>query len=296
MSGPAVSQLLAALVDAGLVEREASAEDRRRQTLSLSTRASGRCSTAQGDAARAARQLLADLPRPEVDALARLLPFVEAALSGTAPPRRPPPPRPRHGPAPASPGPLTEPLRSRPHGHRVALPVPRAPGRSGGLRAGRGADHVRGDRRAPRHGDPARPARGRHPPAARARALRSARHHPLDAAPRDHDADPERPPRLAARPRRRHVRRRRAADGRGAGGDRARGPLARPARLPDRDRGRRRAARRRARQAGGAGADAGAGRRDGRHARGLHRPTGTRTSSSTSASPRPPSRSASSRR
>ena len=41
--------------------------------------------------------LLADIPRPEVDALARLLPFVEAALSGTAPPRRPPPPRPPHG-------------------------------------------------------------------------------------------------------------------------------------------------------------------------------------------------------
>jgi hypothetical protein len=42
--------------------------------------------------------LLADIPRPEVDALARLLPFVEAALAGTAPPRRPPPPRPPHPP------------------------------------------------------------------------------------------------------------------------------------------------------------------------------------------------------
>ena len=47
--------------------------------------------------------LLASLPRPEVDALARALPFVEAGLAGTPPPRRPkPPPRPgrrRSGPA-----------------------------------------------------------------------------------------------------------------------------------------------------------------------------------------------------
>ena len=42
--------------------------------------------------------LIGDLPRPEIDALARALPQVEAALSGAAPPRRPPPPRPPHPP------------------------------------------------------------------------------------------------------------------------------------------------------------------------------------------------------
>src|SRR5919204_488445 len=36
VSGPAVSQLLGGLADAGLVEREADAEDRRRQALALS--------------------------------------------------------------------------------------------------------------------------------------------------------------------------------------------------------------------------------------------------------------------
>src|SRR5919198_1339773 len=79
----------------------------------------------------------------------------------------------------------------------------------------------------------------------------------LGAAPRDHHADPERPFRAPPGPRRRQVRRRRAAAGRGAGGDRARRALARPARLPDRDRGRRSAARRRTRPAGRAGAHAG---------------------------------------
>src|SRR5437660_1132090 len=38
VSGPAVSQLLASLADAGLLERHASSEDRRRQTLLLSPR------------------------------------------------------------------------------------------------------------------------------------------------------------------------------------------------------------------------------------------------------------------
>ena len=100
VSGPAVSQLLAALVDAGLVEREASAEDRRRQTLTLSKKGERTLTAAQALLREQLAQLLEDLPRPEVDALARLLPFVEAALSGTAPPRRPPPPRPPHPPHP----------------------------------------------------------------------------------------------------------------------------------------------------------------------------------------------------
>src|SRR3954467_3752529 len=107
-------------------------------------------------------------------------------------------------------------------------------------------------------------------PPPRGRAPRAARHQPLHAAPRDHDADAERPPGLAARPRGRHVRGRRAAGGRGPRGDRARGALARPARLPDRDRGRRRTPGRRARPAGGTRAHAGARQLDGRRARRLH--------------------------
>jgi MarR family transcriptional regulator, lower aerobic nicotinate degradation pathway regulator len=98
VSGPAVSQLLAALVDAGLVEREASAEDRRRQTLSLSAAGAQVLDGAQTMLREQFATLLAGIPRPEVDALARLLPFVESALAGTAPPRRPPPPRPPHRP------------------------------------------------------------------------------------------------------------------------------------------------------------------------------------------------------
>jgi DNA-binding MarR family transcriptional regulator len=100
VSGPAVSQLLAGLVDAGLVEREASSEDRRRQTLTLSKSGQRTLTAAQALLRERLAELLEDLPRPEVDALARLLPFVEAALSGTAPPRRPPPPRPPHPPHP----------------------------------------------------------------------------------------------------------------------------------------------------------------------------------------------------
>jgi len=107
VSGPAVSQLLASLADAGLLERRELAEDRRRVAVSLST--SGR--QALGSAQELLRErlaaLLADLPRPEADALARALPRVEAALSGAPPPRRPhhPPkgPGPHHRPRPPNP-------------------------------------------------------------------------------------------------------------------------------------------------------------------------------------------------
>jgi DNA-binding MarR family transcriptional regulator len=96
VSGPAVSQLLAGLADAGLIEREAVAEDRRRQALTLS--ASGRRAFHSAEALLRRRlgALLRELPPPEVDALARALPQVEAALSGSAPPRRPPPPAAPH--------------------------------------------------------------------------------------------------------------------------------------------------------------------------------------------------------
>ena len=94
VSGPAVSQLLA-----GLEDRQPAKEDRRRMTLALSS--SGRRAFRGAEALLSERLgiLLADLPPPEADALSRLLPRVEAGLSGAAPPRRrphpPPPPPPR---------------------------------------------------------------------------------------------------------------------------------------------------------------------------------------------------------
>src|SRR5207247_10016728 len=92
VSGPAVSQLLAGLVDAGLVERYPATGDRRRQGLALSE--AGERASRSPEALLRGRFaiLLGDLPRPEADALSRLLPRVEAVLAGAPPPRRPPPP------------------------------------------------------------------------------------------------------------------------------------------------------------------------------------------------------------
>lgn len=95
VSGPAISQLLASLVDHGLLERRELVEDRRRVAHSLSARGRRALDSAQGLLRERLSSLLADLPRPEADALARALPRVEAALSGA-----PPPPRPRHPPRP----------------------------------------------------------------------------------------------------------------------------------------------------------------------------------------------------
>jgi DNA-binding MarR family transcriptional regulator len=92
VSGPAVSQLVAGLVDQGLVERTPAATDRRRQELTLS-RAGERALRSATEVMRTELgALLGDLPRPEADTLARALPHVEALMSGSAPPRRPPPP------------------------------------------------------------------------------------------------------------------------------------------------------------------------------------------------------------
>ena len=102
VSGPAVSQLLTALANAGLIEREQTADDRRRQKLTLSPGGHSAFESAQALLRERLGTLLVGLPKPEIDALARLLPSVEAALSGTAPPRRPPPPPPP--PAPPSRG------------------------------------------------------------------------------------------------------------------------------------------------------------------------------------------------
>ena len=100
VSGPAVSQLLAGLAEAGLLDRNPLAGDRRRQTLSLS--AAGEQAYRSADALLRQRlaALLTDLPRPEADALSRVLPHVESILTGAPPPRRPPPPPPRKPPPP----------------------------------------------------------------------------------------------------------------------------------------------------------------------------------------------------
>ncbi len=100
VSAPAVSQLLAALVDAGLVERRPQAEDRRRQALALSAAGQEALRSAEALLRERLGALIADLPRPEQDALARALPSVEAALSGAPPPRRPHPPPPPRPPRP----------------------------------------------------------------------------------------------------------------------------------------------------------------------------------------------------
>jgi DNA-binding MarR family transcriptional regulator len=101
VSGPAVSQLLSGLVDRDLIERAAAEGDRRRQQLTLSRSGKRALDSANRLLRKQLGTLLEDLPRPEADALARALPRVEALLSGTAPPRRPPPPR--HGRQPRPP-------------------------------------------------------------------------------------------------------------------------------------------------------------------------------------------------
>ncbi len=111
ISGPAASQLLAGLEEAGLIERQASSEDRRRHTLSLSAEGRRAFRSAEGLLRRRLSELLSGLPQPETGALARALPSVEAAFSGSPPPRRPSPPPP----PPA------------PHARRPTPPQPRRP-------------------------------------------------------------------------------------------------------------------------------------------------------------------------
>ena len=98
VSGPAVSQLISGLASAGLVERRPDDADRRRQALALSTAGEQAFASAETLLRDRLGELLGDLPRPEIDALSRLLPSVEAALSGAPPPRRPHPPAPPHPP------------------------------------------------------------------------------------------------------------------------------------------------------------------------------------------------------
>lgn len=99
VSSPAASQLVTWLADTGLITRRTAEEDRRRQELALTAAGQQALGSAEELLAGRLASLLADLPQPEIDALTQALPRVEAALSGTAPPRRPPPPpRPPHPP------------------------------------------------------------------------------------------------------------------------------------------------------------------------------------------------------
>jgi DNA-binding MarR family transcriptional regulator len=96
VSGPAVSQLLAGIAETGLLQRHPNPEDRRHQTLSLSAAGARTYESARAMLRGCVGSLLAELPHPEAHALGRLLPRVEAALAGSAPPRKPPPPTPPH--------------------------------------------------------------------------------------------------------------------------------------------------------------------------------------------------------
>jgi DNA-binding MarR family transcriptional regulator len=94
ISGPAVSQLVATLSDAGLVERNPAEGDRRRHELSLSQSGGRTLESAAELLHERLAGLLGELPGPEADALARALPRVDSLLSGAPPPRRPRPPQP----------------------------------------------------------------------------------------------------------------------------------------------------------------------------------------------------------
>ena len=93
VSGPAVSQLVSALESAGLVSRGAPLTDPRTRELALKPAGKRLLQSATALLGDRLEELL-DLPRPEADALMRSLERVDAALTGTAPPRRPPPPKP----------------------------------------------------------------------------------------------------------------------------------------------------------------------------------------------------------
>jgi DNA-binding MarR family transcriptional regulator len=95
VSGAAVSQLVGALEDGGLIERAREPNDRRRYTLALAPTGSSVLHSATRLVHTGLETLLAELPRHEVDQLARLLERVAVTLGGSPPPPRPPPPPPR---------------------------------------------------------------------------------------------------------------------------------------------------------------------------------------------------------
>ena len=100
VSPAAVSQVLAALEESGLLSRGRLENDRRRQPLALTEQGQWALRSAQTALRERLAGLLTDMPPHEADALARLLELLQASLSGTPPPPRPhrPPPPPPHGP------------------------------------------------------------------------------------------------------------------------------------------------------------------------------------------------------
>lgn len=91
VTNAAVSQLVAGLERAGLLERRPAEDDRRRQTLVLSNLGSRTLESVTGRLRSELAFALHDLPPPEIDALARLLGHLGATLGGTPPPARPRP-------------------------------------------------------------------------------------------------------------------------------------------------------------------------------------------------------------
>ena len=98
VSPAAVSQLLAALKENGLLSSGRVEEDLRRQPLALTEQGQWALRSAQTALRERLAGLLADMPPHEADALARLLELLQASLSGTPPPPRPHRPPPGHGP------------------------------------------------------------------------------------------------------------------------------------------------------------------------------------------------------
>jgi DNA-binding MarR family transcriptional regulator len=102
VSGPAASQLVAVLDDAGLIERTPVAADRRRHALTLSAMGARTLRSAERLLRRQLSSLMSGVPPHEAEALAGGLGAVDGALRGRPPPRRPPPEPPRPGRGPTS--------------------------------------------------------------------------------------------------------------------------------------------------------------------------------------------------
>lgn len=103
VSGPAVSQLLAALADSGMLERTPDPADRRHHALRLSAAGALTFRSADARLRQTVGKLLVGVPPPEAQALGRLLGHVEAALGGSPPPRKPPRPPKAPGGGPSHP-------------------------------------------------------------------------------------------------------------------------------------------------------------------------------------------------
>jgi DNA-binding MarR family transcriptional regulator len=97
VSPSAVSQVLAALEDEGLLTRMPHEGDRRRQPLVLTANGQTALRSVRRSLAERLQRLVKDMPSREADALARALERLDSTLGETPPPprpRRPPPPRP----------------------------------------------------------------------------------------------------------------------------------------------------------------------------------------------------------